>query len=121
MRAWAWRRIMRDGGRVTFGSDWPVAPLDAGQGIWLAATRIGQPGGVDQAMPMADVIRGYTAWPAYASFDEQRKGTLVPGMLADIVVLASDVFTTPPAKATDVVVQTTVFDGRVVFDCLHAK
>jgi predicted amidohydrolase YtcJ len=116
MRAWAWRRIMRDGGRVTFGSDWPVAPLDAGQGIWLAATRIGQPGGVDQAMPMADVIRGYTAWPAYASFDEQRKGTLVPGMLADIVVLASDVFTTPPAKATDVVVQTTVFDGRVVFD-----
>ena len=37
-------------------------------------------------------------------------------MLADIVVLASDVFTTPPAKAGDVVVDTTIFDGRVVFE-----
>ena len=115
-RAWAWRRIMAGGGRVAFGSDWPVAPLEAGQGIWLAATRVTLPGGTEQAMPMADVIRGYTSWPAYASFEEQRKGSLAPGMLADIVVLGPDVFARPPAKPTDVVVQATVFDGRVVFE-----
>jgi len=115
-RAWAWRRIMAGGGRIAFGSDWPVAPLDAGQGIWLAATRVSLPGGPEQAMPTADVIRGYTIWPAYASFEEQRKGTLAPGMLADIAVLASDVFARPPSKSTDVVVETTIFDGRVVYE-----
>lgn len=115
-RAWAWRRIMADGGRIAFGSDWPVATLDAGQGIWLAATRVTLPGGVPQAMPMGDVLRGYTTWSAYAEFEEQRKGTLAPGMLADMAVLASDVFTQLPAKAGDVVVQTTVFDGRVVYE-----
>jgi predicted amidohydrolase YtcJ len=115
-RAWAWRRIMADGGRIAFGSDWPVAPLEAGQGIWLAATRVSLPGGVSQSMPMAEVIRGYTAWPAYASFEDRRKGTLAPGMLADIAVLASDLLSTPPARPTDVVVQTTIFDGRVVYE-----
>ena len=47
----------------------------------------------------ADAARrsdGYTSWPAYASFEDQRKGTLAAGMLADIVVLAADVFTNPP-------------------------
>ena len=115
-RAWAWRRIMAAGGRIAFGSDWPVAPLEAGQGIWLATTRVTLPGGTEQPMQMADAIRGYTSWPAYASFEDHRKGTLEPGMLADIAVLASDVFARPPRTATDVVVQTTVFDGRVVYE-----
>jgi predicted amidohydrolase YtcJ len=114
-RAWAWRRIMAGGGRIAFGSDWPVATLDPGPGIWLAATRVTLPGGTEQAMPMADVIRGYTAWPAYASFEDQRKGTLAPGMLADIAVLTTDVFTRTPARPADVVVQATIFDGRVVY------
>jgi predicted amidohydrolase YtcJ len=114
-RAWAWRRIMAGGGRIAFGSDWPVATLDPGPGIWLAATRVTLPGGTEQAMPMADVIRGYTAWPAYASFEDQRKGTLAPGMLADIAVLTTDVFTGPPARPSDAVVQATIFDGRVVY------
>ena len=66
-------------------------------------------------MPMADVIRGYTSWPAYASFDDQRKGTLAPGMLADIAVLTTDVFARAPARPADVVVEATIFDGRVVY------
>jgi predicted amidohydrolase YtcJ len=115
-RAWAWKRIQAAGGRLAFGSDWPVAPLEAGQGIWLAATRVSQPGGPEQVMPVPDAIRGYTSWPAYASFEEQRKGILAPGMLADIVILATDIVATPPAKATDVVVDTTIFDGKVVYE-----
>ncbi len=114
-RAWAWRRIMAGGGRVAFGSDWPVATLNPGAGIWLATTRVTLPGGVEQAMPMADVIRGYTSWAAYASFDEQRKGTLAPGMLADIAVLTSDVFAQPPQGPDDIRVAATIFDGRVVY------
>jgi len=120
-RAWAWQRIRAAGGRLAFGSDWPVAPLEAGQGIWLAATRLSQPGGPEQAMPMPGVLRGYTSWPAYASFEEHRKGTLAPGMLADIVVLAADVLATPPAKPTDVTVEATIFDGKVVYERSPAR
>ena len=115
-RAWAWKSIQGTGGRLTFGSDWPVAPLDAGLGIWVVTTRKGPANEPDQKLPMSEAIDGYTRWPAYASFEEQRKGTLAPGMLADIVVLATDVFTNAPVKAGDVVVDTTIFDGRVVYE-----
>ena len=115
-RAWAWKSIQSAGGRLTFGSDWPVAPLDAGLGIWVVTTRKGPANEPDQKLPMREAIDGYTRWPAYASFEEQRKGTLAAGMLADIVVLAADVFTNPPVKAGDVVVDTTIFDGRVVYE-----
>jgi predicted amidohydrolase YtcJ len=115
-RAWAWKSIKDAGGMVTFGSDWPVAPLEAGQGIWLASTRTDPPNAVPQRLPMNAVLSAYTRAPAYASFEEQRKGTLAPGMLADIVVLATDALSEPSAKATDVVVETTIFDGKVVYE-----
>jgi len=115
-RAWAWKSIQSAGGRLTFGSDWPVAPLDAGLGIVVVTTRKGPQNEPDQKLSMREAIDGYTRWPAYASFEEQRKGTLAAGMLADIVVLATDVFTNPPVKSGDVVVNTTIFDGRVVYE-----
>ena len=115
-RAWAWKSIQDAGGRLTFGSDWPVAPLDPGLGLWVVTTRKGPQNAADQKLSMSEAIDGYTRWPAYASFEEQRKGTLAPGMLADIVVLTTDAFTNPPAKAGDVVVDTTIFDGRVVYE-----
>ena len=120
-RAWAWGRIHEAGGRITFGSDWPVAPLEAGQGIWLAATRIGPPTMGDQKIPIGDAIKGYTLWPAYASFEEHRKGMLAAGMLADLVVLSTDIVSQPPVTATGVVVETTIFDGRVVYERSRAK
>jgi len=60
-------------------------------------------------------IDDYTSGPAYASFDEKEKGTLAPGMLADIVVLATDVFSHPPASRTDIAVTTTIFNRKVVY------
>jgi hypothetical protein len=115
-RAWAWKSIQDAGGRITFGSDWPVAPLEAGQGIWLATTRTSPANAASQKLPMSEVLAAYTRAPAYASFEEQRKGTLASGMLADIVVLAADIVTRPPARAADVVVDATIFDGKVVYE-----
>ena len=115
-RAWAWKSIHDAGGRITFGSDWPVAPLETGQGIWLAMTRTGPPTAASQRMSSTDVLTTYTRAPAYASFEEQRKGTLATGMLADIVVLATDIVAQPPAKPSDVLVETTIFDGKVVYE-----
>jgi hypothetical protein len=115
-RAWAWKSILQGGGRVAFGSDWPVAPLEPGQGIWLASTRVKADNAADQRLSIDDALAGYTRWAAYASFDEQRKGTLEPGKLADIVVLTSDITAAPIPTKSSVVVATTVFDGKVVFE-----
>ena len=115
-RAWAWGSIMRAGGRLTFGSDWPVAPLEAGQGIWLASTRVQAEGAENQRLSIDDTLAGYTRWAAYASFDEQRKGTLEPGKLADIVVLTADITAAPIPSKSDVLAAYTIFDGAVVYE-----
>ena len=114
-RAWNWKSIRDAGGRITFGSDWAVAPLDPLQGILVVTTRLTPPGMKDQKLPMTQAVDGYTAWPAYASFDEHRKGTLVPGLLADVVVLSRDLFAQPLLNATDAIVDTTIYDGHVVY------
>ena len=59
-------------------------------------------------------IDAYTSGSAWASFDEQRKGTIAPGMLADLVVLSDDILTTP-AKLQGARVEVTIFDGKVVY------
>ncbi len=115
-RAWAWKSIQAAGGRLTFGSDWPVATLEAGQGIWLASTRIQAEQAADQRLSIHEALSGYTTWAAYASFDETRKGMLAPGMLADIVVLGSDLASAPIAAPTGVSVTATIFDGKVVYE-----
>ena len=115
-RAWVWKSIHDAGGRLTFGSDWPVAPLSAGLGLWVATTRTGPPNAADQRLSMSDAIKAYTSWPAYASFEDQRKGTLAAVMLADIVILSRDLMSPPPVTADDVVVQTTIFDGKIVYE-----
>jgi predicted amidohydrolase YtcJ len=63
---------------------------------------------------MKAAVDAYTSAAAFASFDEKEKGTLAPGMLADIAVLATDVFRHPPASRADVAVTPTIFDGQVV-------
>jgi predicted amidohydrolase YtcJ len=60
-------------------------------------------------------IQAYTRDAAWASFDEQRKGTLKRDMLADIAVLSEDIFSGPPSKLTSTEVVVTIADGKVVY------
>ena len=64
---------------------------------------------------MRNAIDAYTAHAAYASHDEQRKGLLARGMLADIVILSSDIFDPSPSALHDTAVTVTIFDGKVVY------
>jgi len=114
-RGGLWKSISDSGGRVVFGSDWPVATLDAMGRIVGIANRLPRPGGTDQRLPLTSAIDKYTSGPAYASFDEREKGTLAPGMLADIVVLATNVFAHAPAVRSDAAVKITIFDGKIVY------
>jgi predicted amidohydrolase YtcJ len=110
-----WKSISDAGGQVIFGSDWPVASLDAMGRIYSITHRGPMPGGTDQRLPLATAIDDYTRECAYATFDEKQKGVLAPGMLADVVVLATDVFSREPTVASDIAVKFTIFDGKVVY------
>ena len=96
-------------------------PLDPRLGLHVATTRTSPDGVPDggwvpaERLTLAQAIDGYTSAGAWASFDEQRKGTLEPGMLADIVILTSDIFE-PGAQPARRQVALTIFDGRIVFD-----
>lgn len=114
-RGGMWKSIAEAGGRVIFGSDWFVASMDAMGRIYNITHRPPRPGGTDQRLPLSAAIDGYTRESAYATFDEKRKGTLAPGMLADLVVLASDVFSHEPTRREDLAVKMTILDGKVAY------
>ena len=120
-RAWIYKSLLASGARVVFGSDWPVVGMDPLPALHVATTRTavdGEPAGgwlPEERVTLAEAIDAHTATAAWASFDEQRKGTLAPGMLADIVILTSDIFA-PGAKLLEARVAKTIFDGRLVYD-----
>lgn len=121
-RAWVWKSIHDAGGRLAFGTDWPVVDLDPREGINTALTREtleGKPPGgfgADQRLPLGTVIDAWTSGSAYASFEDARKGSLGPGMLADVVVLSTDIFKEAPGNVKNFKVVTTIFDGKVVYE-----
>ncbi len=114
-RGGMWKSISGAGGRLIFGSDWFVASMDAMGRIYNITHRAPRPGGMDQRLPLTTVIDDYTRESAYATFDEKQKGTLAPGMFADVVILATDVFSHEPTKKEDLAVTTTILNGKVVY------
>ena len=117
---YAFRSLIDAKARLAFGSDWFVAPATPLEGIYAAVTRRTlddkNPDGwvAAQKITVEEALRAYTAGGAYASFDEARKGTLVAGKLADLVMLDRDLFTIAPAEIRNVKVVTTVVGGKVV-------
>ena len=107
--------------KVCFGSDWTVAPLNALLGIYAAVTRQTtnnqNPNGwiPEQKISVEDAVKCYTINSAYAEFSEDKKGSIEPGKLADMVVLSDDIFTIEPERIKDVKVDMTVFDGEIIY------
>ncbi|MBY0497488.1 MAG: amidohydrolase [Cyanobacteria bacterium] len=120
-RGWVWNSISRSGGRLAFGSDWPVMTLDPLKGLHVAVTRTTQDGLPTggwvpaERLPIRKAIDAYTRDAAWASFDELRKGMLARDMLADIVVLTDDIFSGPASRLTTTEVAVTIADGKVVY------
>lgn len=119
---YAFRTLLDTGGVLAFGSDSPVAPLNPLWGVYAAVTRRTlddkNPEGwiPEQKISVYETIKAFTVGSAFAEYQEHVKGTLMPGMLADFVVLSDDIFTIDPVKIWDVKVMTTVVDGRVVYE-----
>jgi len=122
MTTYAFRSLIDAGARVSFGSDWSVAPATPIEGIYAAVTRQtldgANPGGwvPEQKITVEQALHAYTTEGAYASFEEDIKGTLKPGMLADFVLLDRDLTNIPAESIRDTQILKTVVGGVVVFD-----
>lgn len=99
------RHFTAVGDKLALGSDWPDGPL--------APLKV-----LESAVPtltLEKALQAYTVNGAYASYDEQRKGFLKAGMLADIAILSENIFSVAPERLSSVKVAYTIFDGRVVY------
>lgn len=114
--SFAWQTLRDAGARLAFGSDWPVAPMDPMLGVWAGVCRRPwQAGDPVQAQTLGDLLLGYTHDAAFAEFQEQQKGMLRPGLLADLVVLDADLFSTAPEDLPKLRPVLTMVDGVIVY------
>jgi hypothetical protein len=119
---YAFRSLLDAGARLAFGSDWFVAPATPLEGIYAAVTRRTldgkNPDGwfPEQKITVEEALAAYTRDAAYAAFEEDLKGSIEVGKLADLVVIDRDITTTPPDEINRAVVRTTIVGGNVVFD-----
>jgi predicted amidohydrolase YtcJ len=119
-RTFAFRSIGK-ATRLTFGSAWPAYGLSPLLGIHIAATQSTIEDTPDEGWHPAErvqlktAIDAYTSGAAWASFDEQRKGSISPGMLADLVVLSEDIFEAEQPNLRTTTVAATIFDGKIVY------
>jgi len=118
---YAFRSLLDAKATLAFGSDWFVAPPTPLEGIYAAVTRRTlddkQPGGwvPEQKISVEEALRAYTAGSAYAAFDEQEKGTLQAGKLADFVIIDRDLTTIAPETIREAKVVRTVVGGKTVY------
>jgi predicted amidohydrolase YtcJ len=121
-RTYAFRTFLNHDVRLAFGTDWEVAPLNPMLGLYAAVTRATldgkNPGGwfPEQKLTVAEAVRAYTMGSAYAEFQENEKGSITPGKLADMVIVSDDIFNIDPVKIRDVRVLKTFVGGKIVYE-----
>jgi len=124
--AYAFRSLWDSGAVVCFGSDSPGTnasryPLNPMLGLYAAVTRQtldGKPADgwfPDEKLSVEEAIQAYTLNSAYASFEENIKGSITEGKLADIVILSDNLLEIDPSKIKDVEVKTTIFNGKIIY------
>ncbi|UYV36851.1 amidohydrolase [Rhodobacteraceae bacterium D3-12] len=114
--AYAWQDIRNSGAKVIFSTDWPVIPVDVMPNIKAAIAPLDLgPEWPDQTQSLRDTLASYTLDNAWVEFNEDRKGQLKPGMMADIAVMSHDLTSLPPADITQARAVTTICDGVVTY------
>jgi predicted amidohydrolase YtcJ len=126
-RTYAFRTFLNHGVRLALGTDWDVAPLNPLLTVYAAVTRATldgkNPNGwfPEQKLTVPETVEAYTMGSAYAEFQENEKGSITPGKLADMVLLSDDIFSIPPEKIRSVKVLKTIVGGKIVWDTIEQK
>ena len=119
--AYAWKALLSSSVHLAFGSDAPVESYNPFRGLFAAVTRqdekLAPEGGwlPEQRLTREEALHAYTLGSAYAAFEENEKGSLTPGKLADLVVLDRDYFEVPEAELFQITPQMTLLGGKVVY------
>ena len=116
--AYVWRSLMDSGAVVTNGTDAPVESIDPMNSIYASVTRQLTDGikfFPEQCMTRQEALRSYTIDCAHAAFEETSKGSLVPGKLADIVILSNNLLTCPDEEIKNTKTLTTIVAGKVAY------
>ena len=106
-----WRTLLENGAMLAWGTDWPVSDLNPMQNLYQLVSRY-----PEQRLTMAEAIQYYTYGPAYASFEEEFKGSLEIGKLADMVVLSRDLFSIRRLHILRTEVLYTILGGKIVYE-----
>jgi predicted amidohydrolase YtcJ len=118
--AYAFNTLLESRAKVVFGSDVPIETLDPWRGIHAAVTRrrIGEQESwyPEEKVSPSEAISAYTKWASYASYEENLKGSIEVGKLADIVILSQNVFEIEPDEIPDTKVQYTILGGEIIFE-----
>lgn len=119
--AYAFRSLRNAGVPLAFGTDCPVEALAPLPGIWAAVMRQevdGTPDGgwyPQERLTLDEAVRAYTLGGAYASYQEDIKGSITPGKWADLVMLSQDIFAGPPQALLETSVTATIVAGEVAY------
>ncbi len=116
--AYVWQKLMKSGALVANGTDAPVEAVDVIPGFYAFVTRKmnnGQAFYPDQRLNREEALKAYTTNGAYAAFEENIKGSLAAGKLADITILSKDILTIPEDEILQTEVLYTIVGGKVVY------
>ncbi len=116
------RSFLDQGVRLCFGTDWTVAPINPLLGIYAAVTRRTLDGKnpegwiPEQKLTVEEAVQCYTINSAYAAFEENIKGSLERGKLADMVVLDKNIFEIKPEEIQNTNVVMTILGGKIIYE-----
>jgi hypothetical protein len=120
--AYAWRSLIMTGCRIPGGSDFPVESIDPFRGIYAAVTRMddrGEPASgwfPGQRLTVEEALRSFTIDAAWAARQEETRGSIEKGKLADFVVISEDITSIDPARILEIEVIATVLGQEIVYD-----
>jgi predicted amidohydrolase YtcJ len=116
--AYVWQKLMKSGAVVTNGTDAPVEDVDPIANYYAAVTRRLADGRTfhgDQRMSRIEALKAYTLLNAYAAFEENLKGSIAVGKLADVTVLSKDITKVPDEEIKSAKVVYTIVGGKIAY------
>lgn len=116
--AYVWQKLLKTGAHIANGTDAPVEKLNPMANYFSAVTRKLNNGNIfypKQKLNRMDALKSMTIWNAYAAFEEDIKGSLETGKLADITILSKDILTIPEEEILNTKVKYTIVGGKILF------
>jgi predicted amidohydrolase YtcJ len=120
--AYVWQKLLQSGARIINGTDVPVEPLSPIQCFYASVSRKRlqglPPGGYepDQKMSRQEALRSYTIDAAFGAFEENIKGSIEPGKLADFTVFSKDIMAITEEDILSTKIDMTIVDGKILFE-----